>query len=137
MPRNDYVCDTCGAERRDFEKSVGGVRPRCPEDDTHGEMEWKPAFSRGRSLGFIPFDHEMDGVTHRITDIGQVRAIEAESLKRTANGEGSPTIFRAFNQNPSNYDKNVFGDAPSSHVPRPTRRGTPLITRGDNAPRDD
>lgn len=128
MALRDYICTTCGEKLYDIQKMMGELRPVCPVDKAHGEMEWLPSFSRGRSLGFTPFDHEMDGKVERVNTIEDVRRIERESMQRAVNGEGSPTIFRAFSQDRSNYDKNVFGDGPTQggHHRRP------FITRGDH-----
>ena len=132
MPYSDYVCTTCDRKLYDVFKGQGVPRPVCPDDASHGEMEWLPSFSSMRSHGFVPFDFEMDGVTTKISDIGQVRRIEEESLKRTANGEGSPTIFRAFSQDQSNYDKNVFGERKQGG-----HHKQPFITRHDHRPDGD
>jgi hypothetical protein len=132
MPRADYKCDTCAEELVDHYKAVADPRPHCPRDPSHGEMEWIPAFG-GRRGFFKSFDLDLDGKVHHVSTLGEVRAIEREAERRYRNGEGSPTVFREFANNPSNYDKNVFGESPAQGPPaRLNQRGRPFITRGDH-----
>lgn len=87
------LCEKCG---RPWEI---GMWPTCkgnPQD--HG--------AQNRYSPFPAFEVEGHGVIDSIT---KLRRVEQETMRSYKNGEGAPLVFRAFTQDRSNSDQNVFG----------------------------
>lgn len=127
-PSGPSLCDYCGAELH-----VGDY-PFCRGNPAVHE--------RWRRHTFVPVEVDLgkDG-KHRISSIQDADRLERESERRAANGEGQQIAFRAFNNDPSNQDRNSLGENPSGSVWRGqygehkyssrTRRGLPrIIKRG-------
>lgn len=74
-----------------------------------GELATVPGFNHDLTLH--TFDVDMETITDgkvkghkRVSSLHEVRQIEQESIKRHANGEGQPMIFRDLSQDKSNRD---------------------------------
>lgn len=82
-----------------------------------GELETVPGFNHDLTLH--NFEVDMETVTdgkvkghRRVSSLHEVRQIEADSLKRHANGEGQPMVFRDLSQNKSNRSVNTLTGTP-------------------------
>lgn len=82
-----------------------------------GELEVVPGFNHDLTL--VGFEVDMETITdgkvkghQRISSLHEVRQIEADSLKRHANGEGQPMVFRDLSQNTSNRSVNTLTGTP-------------------------
>lgn len=80
-------------------------------------MEVVPGFNHDLTL--TDFDVDMETLTdgrvqgkQRISSLHEIRQIENESLRRHANGEGQPMIFRDFSQNKSNRSVHTLTGTP-------------------------
>lgn len=97
-------------------------------------MAWLPA--GGAVDLFTPFTADgPDGGPVTIDSLHTLRRIEREAERRTADGVGQPMVFRAWSQNRSNQDQNVFGPPPTPQVRPRNARGIPyVIRRASGAP---
>jgi hypothetical protein len=99
---SDCKCDLCGHEM------VIGEHPFCPHESVL------------RSHPFKEYDVDIDGKMIHISGIHDALRYEKEADRRFRNGEGAPIAFRAFHQDSSNLDANVFGETPQI---KPSGRG--------------
>lgn len=127
---SEYTCPACGnkqlragrfipvpEERRDYR----GQEERLPEicacmvrdegRDTYsscrGIMVWTPTAASNDLLG-EHFIIDIGEGPQKISSMRELRTIEANSLRKAANGEGAAHIFRGFSQNRSNRDVNTL-----------------------------
>lgn len=68
-----------------------------------------------------------------IDSIQAADKMERETTAAYRDGRGQPLVMRAFHQDSSNRDRNVFGR--QEHIPYKTRnsRGVPFVTRRGDA----
>jgi hypothetical protein len=100
------VVDLCEKCQRPWET---GMFPFC---------KGNPA-DHGAHLKHSPFpSFEVDGVGE-ISSITQLREVEHSSMEAFKEGRGQPLIFRAFSQDNSNRDQNVFGRPDQGAKKRP------------------
>lgn len=131
---SEYVCPLCGSKQLragrfvlvpENERAYKGQEIRLPEfcmamppldewgSAEHGSalcrgvMVWTPTASAHDLLG-ENFVVDLDGKQTKISSLHELREFENLSLRKTRNGEGSPSIFRGFSQDRSNRDVNVF-----------------------------
>jgi hypothetical protein len=94
-----------------------GDHPFCPHGST---LRYRP---------FIPYDVEIDGGVYRIDGIHTATKLENESMKMYRDGRGAPVVLRAFHQDHSNMNQNVFGAPPRPKFSAVNpRTGKPYIT---------
>jgi hypothetical protein len=84
-------CDDCG------KKLAIGDFPFCPHGST---LPHRP---------FKAYDVEIDGGIYHIDGIHTATKLENESMKMYRDGRGAPVVLRAFHQDHSNLNQNVFG----------------------------
>lgn len=125
MPVNDFACPECDFVIADQYHPSYLARPVCPKDHILMERLW--SMSAGKP--FEPFEVDLGDGPVQIGSLGDVRRIERESEKRYRNGDGAPFVFRAYSQDPSNRDVNVFGPGPQKPHPRASKAGVPFIQR--------
>lgn len=70
-------------------------------------MVWTPESAAHDLLG-ESFTVDLDGKQIKLSSLHELRTLENLSLRKTANGDGSPSVFRQFSQDRSNRDVNVF-----------------------------
>jgi hypothetical protein len=136
MPWADYTCEGCPGIVRNhrFDAALGAIAsaPICPVCEI--VMTYVPAIGRmsaGNGPSFKAFEVAREVVDvnpatgkverhHRretIDSIAKLRAVERDSDRRAANGEGEPMRFRVFSQDHSNMDRGSFGPlVPESSV---------------------
>lgn len=124
---SEYTCPRCGAVALragrfipvdESERSYRGEERRLPEicgaistdlDDyagcCRGEMVWTPTQSATDLLG-EHFVIDIGQGPQKISSMHELRAIESNSLRKAANGEGAPVNFRGFSMDRSNRDVN-------------------------------
>lgn len=157
MPWSDYRCPYCTNVQINvvFAMAKGAVAsapicPSCRDDGMLVIMEVIPAIGRmdaGNGSTFQAFEVAREVVDRNpatgqierfqrkelIDSVHKARAIERDSERRAANGEGEPMRFRMLSQNPSNKDAGSFG----SFTPGPKleKSGRVSVTRhGEDAP---
>lgn len=92
----------------------------CGKELQVGEWPWCPHKSTTSRANFKAYDIDIDGTIHHIDSIQTADRIEREAERRFRNGEGAPIAFRAFHQDHSNLDRNVYGE---TKQPKPSGRG--------------
>lgn len=120
-----WVCPACGnreyrparyvpvpEERRLYKGQEERLPEYCPHHHTEEqgftqEMVWTPESSAHDLLG-ESFIVDLDGVQTKLSSLHELRALENLSLRKAANGDGSPSIFRRFSQDHSNRDVNAL-----------------------------
>jgi hypothetical protein len=105
-PRDVSTCEKCGVEY------AIGDWPFCP----HGRY--------GRAT-FTPIEVDL-GTLGKHT-IGSIQ--DADRLTKMAKERGQEISFRAFENNPSNQDRNSMGENPQPKFSTRNRRGVPFVTR--------
>lgn len=98
----EICCATLSPEKRIVYGAI------CP-----GELETVAGFNHDLTLHNFEVDMETitDGKVkghRRVSSLHEVRQIEGESLRRHANGEGQPMVFRDLSQNKSNRSVNTL-----------------------------
>ena len=148
MPIIDWECQACGARLLDqYHPRTDISPPSCPNEGKlhtfHGVPIRIQLGSDGRALPhlmlrlwtlgtrhkpFQGFSYDDGHQVHEVDSLGKVRALERASEARAAASPGaaSPEIFRAYSQDPSNRDANVFGKPPQVKPITRTRRGVPF-----------
>lgn len=104
-----------------------------PDGYCLGVMVWTPTQAANDLLG----EHFVINIgqgEQKISTMTELRTIERDSLRRSANGEGAPHIFRGFSQNKSNRDVNTlagssFEKAKQVPVNRKTQSGQDITAR--------
>lgn len=80
------------------------------------------ARSRGR---FAPVEVDLGSLGKHT--IGSIQ--DADRLTRMARGKGQEISLRAFENEPSNQDRNSMGENPQPKFSTRNRRGVPFVTR--------
>lgn len=124
MVTKDFICEGCGTVALDEWAPSGPARPIC-DCGTMMDLELAPV----RVGLWKPFDVEVNGTRYVIDSLQKARAVERIAEQQTRNGEGQPFIFRALSQEPSNMDRNVFGEPPHPSFSTRNRRGLPFVSR--------
>jgi hypothetical protein len=118
MPKyGNYCCPNCGFIERDVAVEFGTSFPdkvlicvQCAGADHIGvRLEWLPQIGRisaGGGPTFTSFETTgPDGKLHRINSITELRHMEREAEKMTADGVGQPMVWRDYANDRSNrYD---------------------------------
>lgn len=82
------------------------VCEKCAKPLAIGDWPYCP---HGSTLRYKPFPaFEVEGVG-TIDSITKLREVERSSMEAYKEGRGQPLVFRAFTQDRSNQDSNVFG----------------------------
>lgn len=142
MALSQYKCPACGLEDLrhgsfvpvpDTERLYKGQEVRVPEICPCGAaMVFAPTCSAHDLFQNFEIDYG-DGLK-KISSLTELRRIEAESMKKFANGEGAPLIWRDLSQDHSNRDRNVFTGTPyerarSEKADHQTTQGRPITGR--------
>lgn len=142
-----YRCPDCGVvEERcgrfiptpESDRLYTGQEIRLPETcrKCGSVMTWAPVSSQTDLLK-QDFVINIDGTDRRVSSLTELRAIERDSLRKAANGEGAPHVFRGFSQDRSNRDVNTLKGSsfetnrqvPIDRNPRVTQSGMPISVR--------
>ncbi len=125
---HDYGCEVEGCEEIAFDQ-MSDSPPKCPR---HPEAQMEVRYFPKHYRPFAEFDYEgEDGKTVRITSLHQIRQIEERSMEAWRRGEGRPELFRRWNQDNSNRDKNLLQhlhpQVPREKLRLRNRRGMPIF----------
>lgn len=115
MPTYDLQCTYCGTLTYDYiNQSYKDPLPLCARCNSPQEKVWSASHTHRPFAAFEIDSKDAQGKPTKITidSLGKLRQVEADSLRAYREGRGQPIIFRAYSQNPSNCDQNVFGMLP-------------------------
>lgn len=137
MPRQDFKCPLCGTKypnvyyplpEYDADHNRISEWPTCQYCATtpDGDRQIWP-FDPSVTVVYQPLEpfprvmsHDLltgglglsvddaAGRSVNVSSLQEIRTIEKESLRRAANGDGSPLVFRGFSQNKSNMASNTL-----------------------------
>ena len=125
-------------ESRAYKGQQWHAPPVC---DLCGEkMEFTPLqMAHDLATGGTGLDVQLGDTTHRFSSFHEMRRFSEDSIKRARSGEGTPTVFRALEQNRGNMSKNTLAGSEfetNKQIPldRRTGRGKRLKVTGGVAP---
>jgi hypothetical protein len=97
---------------------------KCGHEIEHGEWPYCP-HDRTRARRFTPVEVDLGSLGKHT--IGSIQ--DADRLQRMAKDRGQEISFRAFNNDPSNQDRNSLGENRQADFKTRNRRGIPFISR--------
>lgn len=117
----------CGSIPQDRDAYAGLCR---------GIMVWTPTASQTDLLR-EDFVIDIGEGPRRVSSLSELRGIEAQSLRKAANGDGAALNFRGFSQDRSNRDRNSLAGStyeknrqiPIADIRRQTASGLPISVR--------
>jgi hypothetical protein len=131
MPYSDYTCTTCGRNLYDVYKGRGPAQCALT---TRPTARWVAPVVLAREVAQVrALRHDMDGEVTKVSDIGQVRKIEEESLRRHATARARRRSSARSARTPATTTRTCSGSGSG-----PSAAKQPFITRQDHkADRED